>query len=71
MNGCEGAKLLGFANFDWYKIKTPDVILWKDDTGRFLYQRVYPVELARPAKYNPPAMRVRGDCYTKKITFPI
>ena len=32
---------------------------------------VYPVEPAKPAKYNPPAMRVRGVSYTKKITFPV
>ena len=30
-----------------------------------------PVEPAKPAKYNPPAMRVRGVSYTKKITFPV
>ena len=29
-----------------------------------------PVELAKRAKYQPPAMRVRVDCYTKEITFP-
>ncbi|EET59010.1 hypothetical protein BRYFOR_08919 [Marvinbryantia formatexigens DSM 14469] len=25
-----------------------------------------PVECAKRTKYQPPAMRVRGDCYTKK-----
>lgn len=30
---------------------------------------VYPVEPAKPAKYNPPAMRVRGVSYTKKSPF--
>lgn len=28
-----------------------------------------PVELAKCAKYQPPAMRVRGVCYTKKSPF--
>ena len=28
-----------------------------------------PVELAKRAKYKPPAMRVRGVCYTKKSPF--
>ena len=28
-----------------------------------------PVELAKRAKYQPPAMRVRGVCYTKKSPF--
>ena len=28
-----------------------------------------PVELAKRAKYKPPAMRVRDDCYTKKSPF--
>ena len=28
-----------------------------------------PVELAKRAKYQPPAMRVRGECYTKKSPF--
>lgn len=28
-----------------------------------------PVELAERAKYKPPAMRVRGVCYTKKSPF--
>ncbi len=28
-----------------------------------------PVELAKRAKYQPPAMRVRVDCYTKKLPF--
>ena len=27
------------------------------------------VELAKRAKYQPPAMRVRDDCYTKKSPF--
>ena len=30
---------------------------------------VYPVEQAKPAKYNPPAMRVRDVSYTKKSPF--
>ena len=29
----------------------------------------YPVELAKRAKYKPPAMRVRDDCYTKKSPY--
>ena len=37
----------------------------------FFMLPVYPVEPAKPAKYNPPAMRVRGVSYTKKITFPV
>ena len=28
-----------------------------------------PVEHAKRAKYKPPAMRVRDDCYTKKSPF--
>ena len=28
-----------------------------------------PVELAKRAKYKPPAMRMRGVCYTKKAPF--
>ena len=28
-----------------------------------------PVELAKRAKYQPPAMRVRSVCYTKKSPF--
>ena len=28
-----------------------------------------PVELAKRAKYQPPAMRVRGVCYAKKSPF--
>jgi len=28
-----------------------------------------PVELAKRARYKPPAMRVRGVCYTKKSPF--
>jgi hypothetical protein len=28
-----------------------------------------PVELAKRAKYKPPAMRVRDGCYTKKSPF--
>ena len=28
-----------------------------------------PVERAKRAKYQPPAMRVRGVCYTKKSPF--
>ena len=28
-----------------------------------------PVERAKRAKYKPPAMRVRGVCYTKKSPF--
>jgi hypothetical protein len=28
-----------------------------------------PVELAKRAKYQPPAIRVRGVCYTKKSPF--
>ena len=28
-----------------------------------------PVELAKRAKYKPPAMRMRGVCYTKKSPF--
>ena len=35
----------------------------------FLIMGRDPVELAKRAKYKPPAMRVRGVCYTKKSPF--
>ena len=35
----------------------------------FLFMGRDPVELAKRAKYQPPAMRVRGVCYTKKSPF--
>ena len=35
----------------------------------FLFMGRDPVELAKRAKYKPPAMRVRGVCYTKKSPF--
>ena len=35
----------------------------------FLFVGRDPVELAKRAKYQPPAMRVRGVCYTKKSPF--
>ena len=38
------------------------------DTPAFIMGRD-PVELAKRAKYKPPAMRVRGVCYTKKSPF--
>lgn len=31
--------------------------------------RIVPVEYAKRAKYQPPAMRVRDGCYTKKSPF--
>ena len=40
------------------KISAPSFIMGRD-----------PVELAKRAKYQPPAMRVRGVCYTKKTPF--
>ena len=36
--------------------------------GTFIMGRD-PVEYAKRAKYQPPAMRVRGVCYTKKSPF--
>ena len=37
---------------------------------RFLFMgRIVPVEYAKRAKYQPPAMRVRDGCYTKKSPF--
>ena len=35
----------------------------------FLFMGRDPVERAKRAKYKPPAMRVRGVCYTKKSPF--
>ena len=35
----------------------------------FVMGRIDPVELAKRAKYKPPAMRVRDGCYTKKSPF--
>ena len=35
----------------------------------FIFMGRDPVELAKRAKYKPPAMRVRDDCYTKKSPF--
>ena len=40
----------------------------KSVVGSFIMGRD-PVELAKRAKYQPPAMRVRGVCYTKKSPF--
>ena len=39
------------------------------DKPLFLVMGRDPVELAERAKYKPPAMRVRGLCYTKKSPF--
>lgn len=39
------------------------------DSPLSLYAGRDPVELAKRARYQPPAMRVRGDCYTKKSPF--
>ena len=35
----------------------------------FFMGRIVPVEYAKRAKYQPPAMRVRDGCYTKKSPF--
>ena len=35
----------------------------------FVMGRIVPVEYAKRAKYQPPAMRVRDGCYTKKSPF--
>ena len=40
-----------------------------DDVSGALIMGRDPVERAKRAKYQPPAMRVRGVCYTKKSPF--
>ena len=47
---------------------TPDTFALTDVSGVIFMGRD-PVELAKRAKYKPPAMRVRGVCYTKKSPF--
>lgn len=41
----------------------------RHDGDSFFIMGRDPVELAKRAKYQPPAMRVRGVCYTKKSPF--
>ena len=41
----------------------------RSSVGRLVFMGRDPVEYAKRAKYQPPAMRVRGVCYTKKSPF--
>ena len=41
----------------------------QSDTTAFFIMGRDPVEHAKRAKYKPPALRVRGVCYTKKSPF--
>ena len=40
-----------------------------DAPNLYFMGRIVPVEYAKRAKYQPPAMRVRDGCYTKKSPF--
>ena len=51
-----------------YKIQYKHIKPDSSESGFFIMGRD-PVELAKRAKYKPPAMRVRGVCYTKKSPF--
>ena len=56
---------LALGGFFYYKIKSWGMRLKKSHTPTFVLWGRDPVELAKRAKQQPPAMRVRDDCYTK------
>ena len=67
------------SNYNGATLKAVKLVIKKKQSGK-RYPRLFwvgvsfimgrdPVELAKRAKYKPPAMRVRGVCYTKKSPF--
>jgi putative transposase len=61
--------LNGISLFFVFLNKYWSLLVLKPLFGAFFIMGRDPVELAKRAKYKPPAMRVRGVCYTKKSPF--